>query len=44
MRGDNTILYLVVGIVLMHFLLGFGWLVYKLTKRNPEKNKSKQKE
>lgn len=41
MRGDNTFLFLVVGIVLLHFLIGFGYLIYKLTiggkkKRNKE--------
>jgi hypothetical protein len=38
MRGDNTFLFLIVGIVLLHFLLGFGWLVYKLVFGGKKKN------
>ena len=30
MRGDNTLLYIVVAIVILHFLIGIGYLVYKL--------------
>lgn len=30
MRGDNTILFLVIAIVLLHFLLGIGWVLYKV--------------
>ncbi len=30
MRGDNTLLYIVVAIVILHFLVGIGFLVYKL--------------
>ena len=30
MRDDNTLLYIVVAIVILHFLVGIGYLVYKL--------------
>lgn len=32
MRGDNTLLYVVLAIVILHFVIGIGYLVYKLTK------------
>lgn len=31
MRGDNTLLYIVLAIVIVHFIIGVGFLVYKLT-------------
>ncbi len=36
MRGDNTLLYIVLAIVIVHFIIGVGFLVYKLT--GPVKN------
>jgi hypothetical protein len=30
MRGDNTFIFLIVGIVILHFLIGIGWLIYKI--------------
>ncbi len=30
MRGDNTLLYVVVTIVILHFAVGIGYLIYKL--------------
>ena len=30
MRGDNTFIFLIVGIVVLHFLIGIGWLLYKI--------------
>ena len=30
MRGDNTILYIVVAIVVAHFIFGFAFLLYKM--------------
>jgi len=30
MRGDNTILYIVVGVVVAHFVAGFIYLIYKI--------------
>lgn len=44
MRGDNTLLYIVVAIVILHFLVGIGYLVYKLAgpvkKSEPESEKN----
>ncbi len=35
MRGDsNTIVYIVAGIVLLHFVVGFIWLAIKMTKKD----------
>ena len=34
--NSNTTLYIVAGIVILHFLVGFIWLAYKLTKKNDE--------
>lgn len=34
MRGDsNTIVYIIAGIVLLHFVVGFVWLVIKMGKK-----------
>ncbi|TVZ14730.1 hypothetical protein JM81_0936 [Maribacter sp. MAR_2009_72] len=34
MRGSsNTLIYIVAGIILLHFVVGFIWLVYKLNKK-----------
>jgi len=30
MRGDNTLLYIVLAIVILHFAVGIGFLIYKL--------------
>jgi len=30
MRGDNTVLYIVVSIVVAHFIAGFAYLIYKI--------------
>ena len=30
MGGNHTFVYLIAGIVLLHFLLGIGWLLYKI--------------
>jgi len=30
MRGDNTVLYIVVTIVVAHFIAGFAFLIYKM--------------
>jgi hypothetical protein len=32
MRGDSTFVYLIAAIVLLHFLLGIGWLIYKMMR------------
>tara|TARA_R110002051_G_scaffold48308_2_gene95340 strand:+ start:96139 stop:96258 length:120 start_codon:yes stop_codon:yes gene_type:complete len=34
MRGSsNTIIYIVAGIIILHFVVGFIWLIYKLNKK-----------
>lgn len=38
MRNDsNTLIYIVGGIILLHFLVGFIWLAYKLNKKDDSK-------
>ncbi|CAM3767968.1 CcmD family protein [Flavobacterium gelidilacus] len=31
--NSNTFIYVVAGIVLLHFIVGFVWLIYKMTKK-----------
>jgi len=34
MRGSsNTLIYVISGIILLHFVVGFIWLIYKLNKK-----------
>ena len=34
MRGNsNTFIYIVAAIVLLHFIVGFVWLIYKMNKK-----------
>jgi len=34
MRGDsNTGIYIVAGIVILHFIVGFAWLIYKMNQK-----------
>ncbi len=32
--NSNTTLYIAAVIIILHFLVGFGYLVYKMTKKN----------
>lgn len=32
---DNTVLYIVVAIVALHFVVGIGWLVWKIGRAKP---------
>jgi hypothetical protein len=34
MNNSNTTLYIVAAVIILHFLIGFGYLVYKLNKKN----------
>ncbi len=34
--SSNTFIYIVAGIIILHFVIGFAWLVYKLTKKEDE--------
>ena len=31
--SSDTFIYVVAGIIILHFVIGFAWLVYKLTKK-----------
>ena len=31
--SSNTFIYVVAGIIILHFVIGFAWLVYQLTKK-----------
>ncbi len=31
--NSNTFIYIVAAIVLLHFIVGFAWLIYKMTKK-----------
>jgi heme/copper-type cytochrome/quinol oxidase subunit 4 len=31
--SSNTIIYIVAGIIILHFVVGFIWLIYKLNKK-----------
>lgn len=37
MRGSNTTLYIVAGIIVFHFLAGFIYLIYKMNKKPTDK-------
>lgn len=34
MNNSNTTLYIVAAIVILHFIVGFGFLIYKLNKKD----------
>ncbi len=47
MRGDNTLLYIVLAIVILHFIIGIGFLVYKLAgpvKKSDDNKENKNNE
>ncbi len=31
--------YIIAGVLLLHFLIGFGYLIYKLSPKKKDKNK-----
>lgn len=33
MGNDHTLIYIVAGVILLHFIVGIGYLVYKMTKK-----------
>ena len=33
MNNSNTTLYIVAAVIILHFILGFGFLIYKMTKK-----------
>jgi flagellar biogenesis protein FliO len=40
MRDSNTFMYVVGGIILLHFVVGFVWLLFKFSKKKEEKKTS----
>ncbi len=34
MNNSNTTIYIVAAIIILHFVVGFGYLIYKMTKKN----------
>jgi len=39
MRETNLWIYIIIAIVLLHILVGFGYLVYKLMPKKKDKEK-----
>jgi len=37
MRGSNTTLYIVAAVIIIHFLAGFIYLIYKMNKKPEDK-------
>ncbi|CAM1354546.1 conserved hypothetical protein [Tenacibaculum ascidiaceicola] len=35
--NSNTFIYIVAGIIILHFLIGFGYLLYKMGKKENKK-------
>ncbi len=33
MNNSNTTLYIVAAVIILHFVVGFGYLIYKMTKK-----------
>lgn len=37
MRGSsNTMIYIIAGVIILHLVVGFAWLAYKLNKKNDD--------
>ena len=36
-EGSNAFMYIVGGVILLHFIVGFVWLVFKLSKKKDDK-------
>jgi len=34
MNNSNTTLYIVAAIIILHFVVGLGYLIYKMNKKN----------
>lgn len=32
MRDSNTVLYIIVAVIALHFIIGIAYLIYKITK------------
>ena len=35
--NSNTFMYVIGGIILLHFVVGFVWLIFKLSKKKEDK-------
>ena len=35
--SSNTTIYIIAGIIILHFIVGFIWLAIKLTKKKEDK-------
>jgi uncharacterized protein YneF (UPF0154 family) len=41
MRSDsNTLIYIIGGVILLHFVVGFIWLAIKMTKKKEDSGKN----
>ncbi len=36
MRDSNTFIYIVAGVIILHFVAGFAYLLYKMTRSKPK--------
>jgi hypothetical protein len=34
MNNSNTTLYIVAAVIILHFIIGFGYLIYKVNKKD----------
>ncbi|MFT5761480.1 MAG: hypothetical protein ACI8WA_000595 [Polaribacter sp.] len=34
MNNSNTTLYIVAAVIILHFIIGFGYLIYKMNKKD----------
>ncbi len=39
---NNTIAYIIFGIVMLHLVVGFAWVIYKFEKKPSKKEKEKK--
>ena len=37
MNNSNTTLYIVAAVIILHFIAGFGFLIYKMKKKEDKK-------
>ncbi len=35
-NNSNTFIYIIAGIIILHFLVGFGYLLYKMNKKEKD--------
>jgi len=39
-KMNNTIAYIIFGVVMLHLVLGFAWVIYKFSKKSDKKNEN----